>query len=528
MTRILISLLIVAVLSGCTDEPASTPTEKTQVQLTLGTELDALEPTRATNVTSFTLIDHLQEGLLRYGPDDGLIPGLAESWSHEGLNYTFHLRENIFWNNGTPITAQDFVFAWRRMVDPEVASLYAFILEPIKNAKEITAGELPTEQLGISAEGNKILHVELARPTPYFLELTAFTVFTPVNEAFFEQHGSRYFNNAVTSLSSGPYKLKEFVQGARLILEKNESYWRANDIRIDELRFEHFTSDPTARLNLFRANQMHFTRLNFETVKQAAELNLKIHFHPTGEHAMLVFNTRPERPTGNRNLRLAFQAALDRAEFVNNIVAVPGNKPSISLFPSWLDGERKKFQKEFPPTFLSQPDLDRAALYMNEVPAEQRKLTFLTFDGPTSRKRAEYFQEYFGRTLGLDIVIEQQSVKQFYQKLNSGNFDFASWGWLPDYNDILTYADLFASWNGNNVGAYNNPQFDNQVRIIQSSTNRRERFEAARELQRMIFEDVVIIPLYESSSAYVVSNRLKGMKRRMFGPDPDYTYAYIR
>jgi len=126
------------------------------------------------------------------------------------------------------------------------------------------------------------------------------------------------------------------------------------------------------------------------------------------------------------------------------------------------------------------------------------------------------------------IVIEQQTVKQFYQKLNSGNFDFASWGWLPDYNDILTYADLFASWNGNNVGSYSNPEFDAQVRTIQSATCQSDRLEAAHRIQQIMFEDAAIIPLYETSSAYIVSPRLRGMKRRMFGPDPDYVYAYTQ
>jgi oligopeptide transport system substrate-binding protein len=300
------------------------------------------------------------------------------------------------------------------------------------------------------------------------------------------------------------------VQSARLILEKNPAYWRADEVSINELRYEHFTSDAMARINLFRAKQIDYATLNYDTVQQAAELNLKIQFHPTGENAMMVFNVRPERPTGNRNLRLAFQAAFNRAEYVNSIVAVPGNKPSISLFPSWLkDSAGKAFQKLHPPPHLREPDL------------------VLTFDGPTARKRAEYFQEYFGRTLGLEILIEQQSVKQFYQKLNAGNFDFSVWGWLPDYNDILTYADLFASWNGNNVGAYSNSEYDRMVRVIQNSEDDGERYAAASRIQQLIFEDAVILPMFEASSAYLVSDRLKGMKRRLFGPDPDYIYARV-
>ena len=526
-TKVFLLLWLLLLIPGCSDSPDHNNAGEFQkpassVRLTLGSQLDSLDTARATNTTSFSLIDHLQEGLLRYGPEGDLVPGLAESWSQDGLQYTFVLRRDIVWQDGSSVTAHDFVYAWRRLVNPETASLYAFFMEPIKNARRVTAGEMPIESLGVSALSDRIFLVELERPTAYFLEVVAFSLLTPVKKAFVEAVGaSRYFQSPVTSLSSGPYRVKEFVQGARLILEKNKTYWRSNEIQIDELRYEHFTSDPLAQLNLFRANQIDYTTLNDETVKQAAALNLKIQFHPTGQNAMIIFNVRPDRPTGNLALRQAFQAAFNRSEYLNSVIAVPGNRPSISLIPSWMDGESRKFQQEYPPSFLRKPDLAQAKALMAQVPEDQRKLTFLTFDGPTSRKRAEYFQAYFGKTLGLEILIEQQSVKQFYQKLNTGNFDFAAWGWLPDYNDILTYADLFASWNGNNVGAYRNPEYDDLIRVIQSSTGGARRFRAADRIQKIIYEDVVIIPTYEVSSAYLVSSRLKAMQRRLFGADPD-------
>ncbi len=242
---------------------------------------------------------------------------------------------------------------------------------------------------------------------------------------------------------------------------------------------------------------------------------------------MMIFNMRQDRLTANRNLRQAFQAAFNRDEYINRIIAVPGNKPSTSLFPSWLDGKQSSFREEYPPPFYRQPDMQEAARLIESAELETKKLTLLTFDGATARKRAEYFQAHFGGHLGLKILIGQQSVKQFHQKLNTGNFDFAIWGWLPDYNDILTYADLFASWNGNNVGAYQNPEHHELVRVIQSSTDPDVRFEAAARIQQIVFDDVVVIPLFETSSANLVSPRLKGMKRNMLAPDPDYIYARV-
>jgi oligopeptide transport system substrate-binding protein len=245
----------------------------------------------------------------------------------------------------------------------------------------------------------------------------------------------------------------------------------------------------------------------------------------------IEFNHRPGRLTVNHHLRKAMQLATDSAELVYKVTKLPGYLPGESLFPVWLKGVHGYFRDEYPANYPQMNlvearrhlELARKELGVKEIPP----LVLLSGDNPVSNIQAEYYQQVFRRNLGLTLKIDKQIFKQRLAKMLSGDFDLVLAGWGPDYDDPLTFGDLFASWNLNNRGRYDNPELDRWVRVAQNEQDVKTRMDAFGEIQRIIVEDAVILPNYERGVTYVTNPRMQGMVRRAVGPDPDFTNAWI-
>jgi oligopeptide transport system substrate-binding protein len=510
---------------------ASVDPDRQSVTLALGAEPTTLNSMKAADVLSGRIIGHLQEGLLRYDLKGDLRPAIAESWEMTDTGATFNLRSNARWSDGSALTAHDFVFAWQTAVSPLTASEYAFVFSPVKNAGDITRGSKSPASLGVRAADDYTLVVEFESTCPYFLELAAFASFFPIKESFYDAKKDWYAADKEDLLYNGPFTLKEWVHGASMVLAKNEFYWDKKSIHLNEINFAYVTSDTSARFNLFKNDQIAMVSLNTETLSLAVNDNLKVRKHLSGQVQFLVHNFKRGRPTANINLRRAIQYAYNSEEFANRVTAMPGTRATDSLFPSWIKGIKGRFRREFSAPSTGGPDIKKARAYyelavseLGEIPP----LILLQGTGPTSVKMGEYLQGYFKTTLGMDIRLDNQVSKQYYDKLGKGNFDIALWGWLPDYNDILTYADLMASWNLNNRGGYKNEHFDAWVRQLQNSTDVNVRMNAAGELQNILFQDAVILPQLEISDAYIINPGLENVVRRRFGADPDFVYARVR
>ena len=505
--------------------------ELNMITLTLREEPPQLNSTLQTDQVSGMVIAHLIEGLLRYDHNNQLAPGVAERWESTGMDATFWLRDNALWSDGVPVTAHDFVFAWRTAVDPANASEYAFILFPLENAEEINKGEMPVEALGVTAIDDRTLKVRLARPTAYFEKLMAFSTFFPIREDFYNQTNGRYGADAHELLYNGPFILSRWVHGANLRMEKNPYYWNPDRIKLDVIEFPYITSDQNALVNLFTDKKIAYTTLGAESLETALEKRWHLERFMDGSVFYIEFNFRSHRLTHNYHLRKAMQLAIDPAELVYKVTKIPGYVPAESIFPLWLRGVDDFFRQEYPAQKIT-PDLEAAKKHLeiakrelgiSEIPP----LVMLTGDNPVSNIQSEYYQGAFKKNLGLDIKIDKQIFKQRLAKMTSGDFDMVLAGWGPDYDDPLTFGDLFASWNLNNRGRYNNPELDRQVYIAQNEIDPRTRMEAFAEIQRIIIEDVVVLLSYERGLVYVTDPRLKGIVRRQAGADPDFTNAYI-
>ena len=505
--------------------------ETKTITTVLADEPPQLDSTRATDQISFFVLGHTMEGLLKYDASDRLVPGVAERWDIRPEGATFWLRDDARWSDGQPVTAHDFVFAWRKVVDPQTASEYAFILFYLKNAEAINSKQMPPERLGVRAVSDRELEVEFERPVSFFDKLAAFGLYYPIREDFYASRKGRYGADTADLLFNGPFSVARWVHGAHVRLEKNPHYWDRDAIQLNAIDMPYVTTDTTAIVNLFKDGSIVSAGLGSEQLEEAMKLRWNVGRYSDGSLWYLDFNFRRERVTSNLHLRKALQLVNDPGELVNKVIALPGYQPAVSLFPAWLTGVTGLFRQEYPPPAIT-PDLAKAREHLEiakrELGVQQiPPLVLLTDDSPLANKQSEYFQNLFMRTLGIEIRIDKQIFKQRLQKMTSGDYDMVAAGWGPDYADPLTFGDLYASWNGNNRGKYSNRALDAQVAIAQNSLDQPTRMDAFAEIQRIMIEDAVHLPNYERGRVYVQVPQLKGVVRRAVGTDPDYTNAYL-
>ena len=376
-----------------------------------------------------------------------------------------------------------------------------------------------------------MLEVEFERPVAFFDKLVAFGLYYPVREDFYTSRRGRYGADAEDLIFNGPFMMTRWVHGAHVRLEKNPHYWNRGMIRLNAIDMPYVTSDATAVVNLFKDGSIVTATLGSEQLDEAMKLRWHLGRYSDGSVFYLDFNFRPERVTSNLHLRKALQLVNDSGELVNKVIALPGYQPGVSLFPVWLSGVAGPFRQEYPPPAVT-PNLAQAREHLEIAKRELGHerippLVLLTGDTAGANKQAEYYQNLFMRTLGIDIRIDKQIFKQRLEKMSAGDFDLVAAGWGPDFADPLTFGDLYASWNGNNRGLYRNPELDSQVRIAQSSLDPRTRMDAFGEIQRIMIEDAVHLPNFERGNVYVQVPELRGVVRRAVGTSPDYTNAYL-
>ncbi|WP_269618416.1 peptide ABC transporter substrate-binding protein [Zhongshania sp. BJYM1] len=529
-TQLIASCLFILVISAPANAQA-VDAAQAKVTLALATEPPTLNSAVATDTIAGFILSHLMEGLLVYDANGQLAAGVAERWQLDADGASFWLRESARWSDGKPVTAHDFVFAWRHALKPTTASQYAFIFYPVKNAEAVNNGKLPESELGVRAVSDYELRVEFGQPCPYFLSLAAFMTFLPMREDVLDHWGSRYAADSDKLVFNGAFVLEKWIHGAHLRLRKNSQYWQADSVKINEIDMPYITADPSAQFNLFRDGQIAIAPLDTGLLNEAVERGFDIEYFHTGSLFFLEFNFREGRITANRSFRKAVQRLIDPDLLVNKIIGLPGIKPAYSLFPVTVKGMKDPFREEYP-VMRVDPDIAAAREYLAQAKEELGldkfpPLVLLAGDSPRALQEAEYYQYLFKKGLGIELRIDQQVFKQRIEKMRRGDFDIVAAAWGPDYDDIMTFADLFASWNENNRGRYSNPLYDRWIRLAQHSSDTRTRFNAMAQIQRIVVEDVPILPTYENGSLYVQNPRLKGVRRSIFGGDPFFRYAWI-
>ena len=511
---------------------SSSANAESVLRFALTTEPPQLNTMKATDTQSHFVVGHIVEGLTRYGKDGQPVPGVATDWKITDKEATFHLRKNAKWSDGKPVTAKDFIFGWKSALDPKMASEYAFILYPIKNAEQINQGKLPGTALGVVAPDDYTLKITFEKPCGYFLALTTFSTYSPVREDFFNQVKDQFGADADKLLYNGPFVITKWVHGASLQMDKNPNYWNKDKIALDRIDIPYITADDSARFNFYKDNKTDMLeRLGKEDLPKAQTEHYKIKSFSDGSVFFLEYNFITGKITRNKNLRKALQLVFNPEEYTSRVVSIPGTKAGKSLIPVWLRGVKDFFRKEYPVQAVK-PNVAEAkkylALAMKELSlTTPPSLIWLTGDTPLAAREAEYFQNLYRTTLGIDIKIDKQIFKQRLAKMTAGEFDIVSAGWGPDFADPMTFAELLASWNENNRGHYTSPEYDALIRKAQSTADAKTRMDSMAKAEKIALDDQAILPLYERTQAYIVRDTIQGVIRRPVAPDPDFTFVKV-
>ncbi len=516
--------------SGAND--AAEPTGKV-LKVHFDVEVASMDPQIATDGTSFEVLAAVTEGLYSVDAVGTPILAMAETVekSTDGLTYTFKLRD-AKWSNGTAVTAGDFVFSWRRLVDPTVASEYAFIAEiaGIKNAAAITAGEVTPDQLGVVAQDDKTLVVTLDVPVPFFESLMAFPSFLPVNEAFFTAAGDSFGTSPETILSNGPFMITAYEPAATTIsLAKSPTYWDASKVALDGIQYQVIKDSQQAMLS-YQNGDLNVATLSGEQVEQF-QADPEFHNIMAG---YLWYLSPNQKVAGleNINLRKALALSYDKEAIAKNILK-DGSIVADFAVPTLLaTGPDGKDFRETTGTYLT-TDKAKALEYWKAAQAElgvtELKYTMIVEDTESATNVAQFIQSEVQTTLpGITIEIQTMPKKTRVERLQQGDFELGLTRWGPDYADPMTYLDMWTTGSPNNYGFWSNAEYD---AIIESAKKGElaldlpARWEALKKAETMVMDEAVILPVYQKGDAVMIKAGVEGIEFHSVGINRIYKNA---
>jgi len=479
-----------------------------------GAEPESLDPHKLTGVPEANITYDLSEGLLVLSPKAEPAPGVAEKWdiSDDGKTYTFHLRENAKWSNGDPVTADDFVYSFRRAVDPATASDYAPILSVIQNAEAITKGEeKDLTKLGVQAVDPHTLKITLNATTPYFLGLLTHSISFPVHKATVEKFGDQWTRPG-NSVTNGPYMMQEWTPQSRIVLVKNPNFWDAANIKIDKVIY-YPTEDIAEELKRFRAGELDITYTVPSDQIAWIKKNLpkQYHNHPYLGTYYYVINLTKEPLGSNLKLRQALSLAIDRKILVDKITQA-GQLPAYSWVPPGIPGydSAKTFDAG-----MSQAEREQAAkkLYSEAGYGPDKPLTIelLYNTSENHRKIAIAIAAMWKKVLGVNTSLTNQEWKVYLDTRDKKAFQVVRAAWIGDYPDPSNFLDLFLSDAGNrNDAGYNNANFDSLMKKAAVTANPPERAKLLHDAEQQFLNDVAIIPIYTYTTLHLVADRVQG------------------
>ncbi|MFX3623381.1 MAG: peptide ABC transporter substrate-binding protein [Ectobacillus sp.] len=510
---------------------------KQVINLIENQEIPSMDSSIAKDSVSFIVLNNVMEGLYRLDKNNKAVPGVAEKYekSEDGKKYTFKLRKDAKWSNGDPVTAKDFVFAWKRALDPATKSEYAYIMFDVKNAQAINEGKASPDTLGVKAIDDYTLEVELEQPVPYFLDLTSFATFYPLNEKFVKEQGAKFGLEANTTLYNGPFVLSDWKHEQGWQYKKNDKYWDNKTVKLTEINVS-VVKDLGARVNLYEAGDADRVILASEFVDKyksnpefATEKDVSVFFLRLNQK-----RNGKDTPLANVNARKAISMAFDK-KGLTGVILNDGSTPADFLVPAeFVTGpDGKDFRKIN--GNMNGTDLKKAKEYWEkakkELGTDKVTLELLNYDTDTAKKVGEFLKDQLEKNLpGLTVNIKQQPFKQKLDLETKMDYDFSYAGWGPDYPDPMTFLDMFVTGNSHNEMSYSNPEFDKLIKDGKTTllTDPKARWEALAKAEKILIEkDTAIAPIYQRGWAYVQRENVKDIYTHTFGGEYSYKWTYV-
>jgi len=492
-------------------EPAAGGKAENQVfRMNISAEPPSLDPAQAQDQTSFTVMVGLYEGLTRMNAAGEAEPAVAESWetSEDGKTWTFKLRQDAKWSNGDPVTAHDFEYSWKRTLDPNLdpPAPYAYQLYYLENAADYNTPDsgVTVDQVGVKALDDYTLEVKLANPTPYFLSLTSFVTYYPVHKATVEGNPA-WATEAASFVGNGAFTLAEWTHNDSIKLAKNENFFNKDQINFTEVHMSMIAESQT-ELNLYNTGELDWTggpngeipSEQIPVLKNDPEANLVI--QGIASTYYMNFNNK-KKPFDNVKVRKALAMAVNRQLLIDKIT-LGNQQPAYGFVSTGIKGLNDEFRKEVDDKQYFQEDLEAAKKLWAEGIAEAgwdpaTGFTITHNTGEGHRRIATALADMWKSAFGVGVKIEEQEWAVFLQNRTALNYDVARAGWGADYNDPMTFIDMFTTTSGNNDIGFNNAEYDQLVKEAYATQDNAKRMELMAKAEKILIGDnMALLPLY--------------------------------
>ncbi|MJB95457.1 oligopeptide ABC transporter substrate-binding protein OppA [Salmonella enterica subsp. diarizonae] len=516
----ILTALIAASAATAADVPAGVQlADKQTLVRNNGSEVQSLDPHKIEGVPESNVNRDLFEGLLISDVEGHPSPGVAEKWENKDFRvWTFHLRKNAKWSDGTPVTAHDFVYSWQRLADPNTASPYASYLQygHIANIDDIIAGKKPATDLGVKALDDHTFEVTLSEPVPYFYKLLVHPSVSPVPKSAVEKFGDKWTQPA-NIVTNGAYKLKNWVVNERIVLERNPQYWDNDKTVINQVTYLPISSEVTD-VNRYRSGEIDMTYNNmpielFQKLKK--EIPNEVRVDPYLCTYYYEINNQ-KAPFNDVRVRTALKLALDRDIIVNK-VKNQGDLPAYSYTPPYTDGA-KLVEPEWFKWSQEKRNEEAKKLLAEAGFTADKPLTFdlLYNTSDLHKKLAIAVASIWKKNLGANVKLENQEWKTFLDTRHQGTFDVARAGWCADYNEPTSFLNTMLSDSSNNTAHYKSPAFDKLIADTLKVTDDATRSELYAKAEQQLDKDSAIVPVYYYVNARLVKPWVGGYT----GKDP--------
>lgn len=538
-----VSVSAAFLLAACGSQQSSSPASKDKqvLKLSATAPLDTIDISKA---TGYGQTGNVFESFYRLGKNGQPAAGLAKSGtvSKDGKTWTFKLRSNAKWSNGEKITAQDFVYSWRRTINPKTASPYAYLFSGIKNADEIIAGKKSPSSLGIKALNQETVQVKLNRPIAYFKVLMAYPLFGPQNEAFIKKTGKKYSTSSKYMLYSGPFKITGWKgTNDTWSFVKNNQYWDKQAVKLSKISYQVVKTTNTG-YQLYQQGKLDLTPLSSEQVKQLKK-NKDFKTYPYSYVAFLAYNFQAKDATvkkalNNKNIRLALSLSLDRKILTSKVFGDGSSVPTgfVASGLAYDPANKEDFAKEQKVANTVDYNERLAEKYwktgLKELGLKKLNLTLLASNESTNADAlTQYLQSQWTKVLsGINVKVNSIPSKNAYTKASSGDFDIYVSGWGGDFSDPMTFMQILQKGTSYNYGKWNNAEYNSLIKkaLTTDANDVNKRWQDLVKAAQVANADQAVSPIYQQTTAYLQNSKVKGIIHNNAGTQWSYKYAYIK
>lgn len=515
------------------DEGAVASSQK--IEISSPAPISTLDTTQTTDKNTFTMVQHLFESLYRFDDDSTPIPGLAENVeiSEDGLTYKFKLRDDIKWSNGEPITANDFVYSWKKLVTPETIGPNAYLLDNVKNSAAIRNGEKDVSEMGISAPSDTEFVVELEQAQPSFLTVASIGWLAPQNEAYVEEQGKEYAQDSDHLIYSGPFILTDWDAASdSWTLKKNPEYYDADAVKLEEVKVNTIKDENTG-INLYQAGDLDLTRISGQYVQQHSDDPGYV-THLDVANMFLDFNKEEGTAPANTHFRKAISLAIDKEALTKNVMN-DGAEPLNGLIPKNLysNPETSEDFRKYSGDYAVY-DVEKAQEEWKKAQADlgdKVKVSLLATDDENGKRIAEYVQSQLQDNLkGLEVTINAQPKNNLLEARTKKNYEISLSGWTAGSSDLDSYFNLYNEGSSYNYGGFKNDEYSKLVDAAKTTdaNDPNKQFEDYKKAEDILLnQEAAQVPLYQSASNYLVNPKVNDISYHLYGDFFNLRNAYL-